>query len=127
MGDRAGIGPWRAKAWRGAAGETGKGGAHWAMRVKGRKPPGSEPRSLKTRALGLGVSPRGSMSLYRAAQGLAFLEGRPYCIPDDFKRLVLPVFAHRIVVSSRYVSTLKKVDQAEAMLSEIVESTPIPL
>jgi MoxR-like ATPase len=77
--------------------------------------------------LSLGVSPRGSMSLYRAAQGLAFLEGRPYCIPDDFKRLVLPVFAHRIVVSSRYVSTLKKVDQAEAMLSEIVESTPIPL
>jgi MoxR-like ATPase len=77
--------------------------------------------------LSLGVSPRGSMSLYRAAQGLAFLEGRPYCIPDDFKRLVLPVFAHRIVVSSRYVSTLKKVDQAEAMLSEIVDSTPIPL
>ncbi len=77
--------------------------------------------------LSLGVSPRGSMSLYRAAQGLAFLEGRPYCIPDDFKRLVLPVFAHRIVVSSRYVSTLKKVDQAEAMLSEILDSTPIPL
>jgi MoxR-like ATPase len=77
--------------------------------------------------LSLGVSPRGSMSLYRAAQALAFLEGRPYCIPDDFKRLALPVFAHRIVVSSRYVSTLKKVDQAEAMLSEIVESVPIPL
>jgi MoxR-like ATPase len=77
--------------------------------------------------LSLGVSPRGSMSLYRAAQALAFLESRPYCIPDDFKRLVLPVFAHRLVVSSRYVSTLKKVDQAEAMLSEIVESVPIPL
>jgi MoxR-like ATPase len=77
--------------------------------------------------LSLGVSPRGSMSLYRAAQALGFLEGRQYCIPDDFKRLVLPVFAHRIVVSSRYVSTLKKVDQAEAMLSEIVESSPIPL
>ena len=77
--------------------------------------------------LSLGVSPRGSMSLYRAAQALAFLEARSYCIPDDFKRLVLPVFAHRIVVSSRYVSTLKKVDQAEAMLSEIIESAPIPL
>jgi len=38
------------------------------------------------------VSPRGSMSLYRAGQALAFLEGRNYCIPDDFKRLMLPVF-----------------------------------
>jgi MoxR-like ATPase len=77
--------------------------------------------------LSLGVSPRGSMSLYRAAQALAFIEGRSYCIPDDFKRLVLPVFAHRVVVSSRYVSTMKKADQAEALLSEIIESTPVPL
>lgn len=77
--------------------------------------------------LSLGVSPRGSMSLYRAAQALAFIEGRSYCIPDDFKRLVLPVFAHRVVVSSRYVSTMKKADQAEALLTEILESTPIPL
>ncbi len=77
--------------------------------------------------LSLGVSPRGSMSLYRAAQALAFIEGRGYCIPDDFKRLILPVFAHRVVVSSRYVSTMKKADQAEALLAEIVESTPVPL
>ena len=77
--------------------------------------------------LSLGVSPRGSMSLYRAAQALAFLEGRNFTIPDDFKRLVLPVFAHRTVVSTRYVSTLKRGDQAEAILREIVESTPIPL
>lgn len=77
--------------------------------------------------LSLGVSPRGSMSLYRAAQALALMEGRSYCIPDDFKRLILPVFAHRCVVSSRYLSTLKKSDQAEAILKEITESTPVPL
>jgi MoxR-like ATPase len=77
--------------------------------------------------LSLGVSPRGSMSLYRAAQALAMLEGRSYCIPDDFKRLVLPVFAHRCVVSTRYASTLKKGEQAEAILREIVEAMPIPL
>jgi len=77
--------------------------------------------------LSLGVSPRGSMALYRAAQALAFLEGRDYSIPDDFKRLVLPVFAHRTVVSTRYVSTLKRGDQAEAILREVVESTPVPL
>jgi MoxR-like ATPase len=77
--------------------------------------------------LSLGVSPRGSMSLYRAAQALAFLEGRNYCIPDDFKRLVLPVFSHRCVVSSRYVSTLKKSEQTATLLEEIVNSTPVPL
>jgi MoxR-like ATPase len=77
--------------------------------------------------LSLGVSPRGSMSLYRAAQALALMEGRSYCIPDDFKRLALAVFAHRCVVSSRYLSTMKKSDQAEAILQEIVEATPVPL
>jgi MoxR-like ATPase len=77
--------------------------------------------------LSLGVSPRGSMMLYRAAQALAVVEGRNYCIPDDFKRLVLPVFAHRCVVSSRYISTIKKSDQAEAILREITDSTPVPL
>jgi MoxR-like ATPase len=77
--------------------------------------------------LSLGVSPRGSMSLYRAGQALAFLEGRNYCIPDDFKRLILPVFSHRCVVSSRYISTLKKSDQTEAILEGIIESTPVPL
>jgi MoxR-like ATPase len=77
--------------------------------------------------LSLGVSPRGSLSLYRAAQALAYLEGRHYCIPDDFKRLVLPVFSHRCVVSSRYLSTLKKSEQSQAVLEGIVESTPVPL
>jgi len=77
--------------------------------------------------LSLGVSPRGSMMLYRAAQALALVEGRNYCIPDDFKRLALPVLAHRCVVSSRYISTLKKGDQAEAILREIVDATPVPL
>ena len=77
--------------------------------------------------LALGVSPRGSQALYRAAQALAFLEGRSYCIPDDFKRLAIPVFAHRVVVSTRYASTLKKSEQAEAVVKEILESTEVPL
>lgn len=77
--------------------------------------------------LSLGVSPRGSLMLYRAAQALALIEGRSYCIPDDFKRLIIPVLAHRSVASSRYVSTLKKSDQTETILREIMESTPVPL
>ncbi|OFV91139.1 MAG: ATPase [Acidobacteria bacterium RIFCSPLOWO2_02_FULL_61_28] len=77
--------------------------------------------------LDLGVSPRGSQALYRGAQALAFLEGRSYSIPDDFKRLAVPVFAHRVVVSSRYASTLKRSEQAEALVQEIVEGTEVPL
>ncbi|MBI2818017.1 MAG: MoxR family ATPase [Acidobacteria bacterium] len=78
-------------------------------------------------SLALGVSPRGSQALYRAAQALAFLEGRSYAIPDDFKRLAVPVFAHRIVISNRYASPLKKSDQAEAVVCEILEATEVPL
>jgi MoxR-like ATPase len=84
-------------------------------------------RTRQRDELTLGVSPRGSVMLCRAAQALAFLEGRDFCIPDDFKRLVIPVFAHRIVVNTRYVSTQKKSEQAEAILREIAESTPVPL
>jgi MoxR-like ATPase len=77
--------------------------------------------------LSLGVSPRGTVSLFRAAQALALVEGRAYCIPDDFKRLAVPVLAHRCVVSSRYFSTLKQTEQAEAVLLEILDSAPVPL
>jgi MoxR-like ATPase len=77
--------------------------------------------------LALGVSPRGSQMLFRAAQSLAFLEGRRYAIPDDFKRLAVPVFAHRVVVSTRYASTLKKSEQAEAIVRGILETTEVPL
>jgi MoxR-like ATPase len=84
-------------------------------------------RTRQTEQLSLGVSPRGAVMLHRAAQARAFLEGRDYCLPDDFKRLIVPVFAHRVVVSSRYVSTQKKSEQAEAILGEILETTRVPV
>ena len=84
-------------------------------------------RTRQTEQLSLGVSPRGAVMLHRAAQARAFLEGRDYCLPDDFKRLIVPVFAHRVVVSSRYVSTQKKSEQADAILREILETTRVPL
>jgi len=84
-------------------------------------------RTRQTEHLSLGVSPRGAVMLNRAAQARAFLEGRDYCLPDDFKQLIVPVFAHRIVVSSRYASTRKKSEQAEAILAEILDSTRVPL
>jgi MoxR-like ATPase len=84
-------------------------------------------RTRQTEQLSLGVSPRGAVMLHRAAQARAFLEGRDFCLPDDFKRLIVPVFAHRVVVSSRYVSTQKRSEQADAILGEILETTRVPL
>ncbi len=84
-------------------------------------------RTRHSEQLSLGVSPRGTVMLQRAAQARAFLEGRDYCLPDDFKQLMLPVFAHRIVVSSRYTSTRKKSEQADAILADIMDTTRIPL
>jgi len=75
----------------------------------------------------LGVSPRGSQMLYRAAQAMAFLEGRTFCIPEDFKPLVVPVFAHRVAVNALASSTLKKSEQAEQLIREIVESVHVPV
>jgi MoxR-like ATPase len=77
--------------------------------------------------LALGVSPRGSQMFYHAAQAMAFLDGRDYCTPEDFKPLAVAILAHRVVVSSLYASTLKKSEQAEQVLREIVESVPVPL
>jgi MoxR-like ATPase len=84
-------------------------------------------RTRTSEQLTLGVSPRGLLMLQRAAQARAFLETRDYCIPDDFKQLVLPVFAHRVVVNTRYAATQKKSTQAEMVLREIMETTPVPL
>jgi MoxR-like ATPase len=84
-------------------------------------------RTRQSEQLSLGVSPRGAVMLHRGAQARAFLEGRDYCLPDDFKNLILPVFAHRVVVSSRYTSTRKKSEQAESILAEIIDSTRVPL
>ena len=84
-------------------------------------------RTRTSEQLSLGVSPGGAVMLHRAAQARAFLEGRDFCLPDDFKQLILPVFAHRVVVNSRYVSTQRKFAQADAILDEILDTTRVPL
>jgi MoxR-like ATPase len=84
-------------------------------------------RTRRAEQLLLGVSPRGVLMLQRAAQARAFLDGREYCVPDDFKKLAIPVFSHRLVVNTRYATTQKKSEQSEAILNEILESTRVPL
>jgi MoxR-like ATPase len=81
----------------------------------------------ESEALDLGVSPRGTLSLYRSAQALALIEGRDFCLPDDIKRLVVPAFAHRIMVSSRYSSAVRRSHEAEQILQDILLKTKVPV
>lgn len=85
-------------------------------------------KTRDTQHFSLGVSPRGSQMLYRAAQATAFLDGRSFCTPEDFKPLAVPVFAHRVVLNGNSSSSArKKYEQAEAMITEIVDSVSVPL
>ena len=84
-------------------------------------------RTRESEHLSLGVSPRGAQALYRAAQAMAFLDGRSFCTPEDFKPLAVPVFAHRVAVKGGYASTLKKSEQADQVLREIVENVAVPV
>jgi MoxR-like ATPase len=84
-------------------------------------------RTRNSDQLALGVSPRGTLMLQRAAQARAFLEGRDFCLPDDFKQLAVPVFAHRVVASTRHASPQKKSETTENVLREIIECVRVPL
>jgi MoxR-like ATPase len=70
----------------------------------------------------LGVSPRGSLALQRAAQAAAILDGREYVLPDDVKKLALPVLAHRIVMQNADA----RESSAEALLQRLLDETPVP-
>jgi MoxR-like ATPase len=78
-------------------------------------------------ALALGVSPRGAQALYRAAQGLALIEGRDYVIPDDVKRLAIPVCAHRVALSGRASLSQRSSDTSERVMQEILTLVEVPL
>ena len=84
-------------------------------------------RTRKSDQLALGVSPRGTLMLQRAAQARAYLEGRDFCIPDDFKRLAVAVFSHRVVASARHASLQKKSETTENVVREIIDSVRVPL
>jgi MoxR-like ATPase len=72
----------------------------------------------------LGVSPRGALSLHRAIQARALLDGRSFTIPDDVKALAIPVLAHRLIVTAH---ARLRGDSAGTILSRILEATPVPV
>jgi MoxR-like ATPase len=78
-----------------------------------------------TPLLSLGVSPRGSLALLRAARAQALADGRDYLIPDDVKSLAVPALAHRVLTRAP-VSDLAASGDAEVVLRAIVQDVPVP-
>lgn len=72
----------------------------------------------------LGASPRATLALLRAAQAQAYIYGRDYCIPDDILRLVQPVIAHRMILSSEARLSQSKM---ASILKTIVARVPVPV
>lgn len=70
-----------------------------------------------------GVSPRGSIALYKAAQAYAAIKGENFVSPEDIKKLALPVFRKRIILKSEY---LLKGYTAESIIKDIIDQTVIP-
>lgn len=77
-------------------------------------------RSREAPELAIGVSPRGSLCLRRAAQALALVRGRDHVVPDDVKELVVPVLAHRVVPG-------RDRHRVDDVLTELVQGLPTPL
>ena len=72
----------------------------------------------------LGASPRGSIGLYKAGQALAAIQGRDYVLPDDIKKIAIPVLSHRIVIkSAARVHNLTSVD----IIKETLNSVEVPV
>ena len=72
----------------------------------------------------LGSSPRGSLSLFKAAQAWAFYNERNYVIPDDVKQMVIPVLSHRLLLKQE--AKLKKISPEE-ILNSIVSKINVPV
>ncbi len=73
--------------------------------------------------LAAGVSPRGSIALYKAAQSLAAVRGRNYVTPEDVKLLAFPVFRKRLILTG---DAIIRGLTAESLIRQIIEAVPVP-
>ena len=76
--------------------------------------------------LALGASTRGALSLRRAAQASALIDGRDYCIPEDIRDLAVDVLAHRVAVQTRG-GLAPEAEESRWIVSEIVDRVAVPL
>jgi len=80
-------------------------------------------RSRESDLLQLGVSPRGTLSLLRAAQGHALLRGGTYLLPDDVKAVAVPALAHRVMVRSQ---ARLRGRTRQQVIQELLDAEPVP-
>jgi MoxR-like ATPase len=80
-------------------------------------------RTRESAHLDLGISPRGALAFYRAAQARALLSGRKYASPEDVNALAGPVLAHRVQLTAqaRYGGVTP-----EKVLGDLVREVPVP-
>ncbi|WP_428265417.1 AAA family ATPase [Haliangium sp.] len=76
--------------------------------------------------LSVGVSTRGALAWYRAAQAYALLEGRDFCVPDDFKILAVPALSHRVLLAAVPESLDRARIESERAVTEAVSRVPVP-
>lgn len=76
----------------------------------------------KRKEIKVGVSVRGTLSFMRAVQAYACLQGRGYVIPEDIKKLAIPVLAHRLVLEGNYYLR----DAARTQMEMILKEIPVP-
>ena len=79
----------------------------------------------KSERLRLGVSPRGTLALMKASQAWAAMAGRDYVIPDDVKKVAVPVLSHRIITRSQ--NTIRLTDTNEQVIEAIVDTVRAPV
>ena len=82
-------------------------------------------QSRKMDRIAVGISPRGSLALMRAAQSWAGLEGRDYVIPDDVKAVARPVLSHRLITRSN--STVRIDQSNENLVDYILDTVAVPV
>ncbi len=73
--------------------------------------------------LALGGSPRASIALFRTSQALAAIDGRNYVIPDDIKKIAVPILAHRVILKPEF--RLRK-ETAKTIIDEMISNVKVP-
>lgn len=81
--------------------------------------------SRSSERIRLGISPRASLALMRAAKGFALISGRDYVIPDDVKKVAIPVMAHRIIPRSTH--SLRSSENSQTIIEYLLDSVSVPL
>lgn len=84
-------------------------------------------RTRESAAFRLGVSPRGSVALFRAARAYALTAGRDYLVPDDVRDVVVPCLAHRLLPAGMGAATLDAHEQSAALLESLLAEVEVPV